>query len=567
MSKQTFNLVTDPWIKVIDNDTDQDKEVSLIELFENAQHYRRIAGEMRSQDLAILRFLLAILTTVYSRFDADDDSYEWLEIDPDTLKLTEPVDEDEYEQSDLYDTWQQLFQQGHFSTIITRYLNRYKSRFDLFGERPFYQVTAVAYDAMVPTRKSGERSGMVMIKQINRLISESENSPNIFTPKVDRKKNQVSLDELVRWLITYQNFTDVAKKTVIKADKYGEKVKKSAGWLYKLNPVFASGETLFETLMLNLILVPKDEYIVQKPVWEYDTLQDYVSFRQKEILPDDLANLYTAWSRLLYIEWDDQNQPTIFAAGIPMYSNENAFIEPMTTWRFDSRKDKKGFKPAVKSIRSLGIAMWRNFGQYVNVHKSGSHEPGIVSWLHTLERKGILASNMQLELSTAVLINDGNSTSQLPIAEVADEFVVKAEVLFDTTETLRWPERIENVIDLTQQIGKDYQQFIKTVCQIRSLDSGQFVSQYSAKFYDQLNQPFKQWLAGLSNDDNRDDKELEWQKTLKGIVLNSERELMNSSTSRDFAGISETKNGRPSIQNIFTASNQLRDKLKQHLSL
>jgi CRISPR system Cascade subunit CasA len=44
--------------------------VSLLDVFKNAQNYRQLAGEMKAQDLSILRFLLAILTTVYSRVDA-----------------------------------------------------------------------------------------------------------------------------------------------------------------------------------------------------------------------------------------------------------------------------------------------------------------------------------------------------------------------------------------------------------------------------------------------------------------------------------------------------------------
>ncbi|KRM95475.1 hypothetical protein FC19_GL001788 [Liquorilactobacillus aquaticus DSM 21051] len=565
MSNQVFNLVTDPWIKVIDKATNQDKEVSLTELFENAQHYSRLAGEMRSQDLAILRFLLAILTTVYSRFDADGMGYDWLEIDTETLKIINSVDEDDYEQDDLQKTWQQLFQQGHFSKIVIQYLKRYQKRFDLFGEQPFYQVTADEYDAVVPERKKvATGSGTVSVKQINRLISESNHTPDIFTPKTDGEKNHVSLDELVRWLIMYQNFTGVTDKTKVDTN---EKFSTPSGWLYKLNPVFANGATLFETLMLNLILFTKKEYVTQKPVWEYEDLQDYVANRKKLILPDDLAGLYTTWSRLLHIEWDEQSQPTIFSAGLPMFSNKNAFIEPMTTWKPDSQGGAEDFKPAVKSTRSLGIAMWRNFGQYVNVDKSISHEPGIVTWLHILEKKGMLVPNKQLNLSTAVLVSDGNATSQAPIAEIADDLVVKAEVLFDTKETQRWPERIENIIDLTQQIGKDYWQFVANVGQIRNLDSRQFASEYSAKFYDRLNEPFKQWLAGLSNDDNRDEKELEWQRTLRKIVLRSAEELMNSSTSRDIRGITTVRKGKSVIQNIFTSNNNLRYNLKRHLNL
>lgn len=565
MSSQSFNLVTDPWIKVIDKVTKQDTKVSLIELFRNAHNYSRLAGEMRSQDLATLRFLLAILTTVYSRFDADGEAYEWLKIDTATLTITEPVDEDEYEQSDLQDTWKQLFQQGHFSEVVTRYLKHYQDRFDLFGERPFYQITADEYDAVVPEKnKVATGSGKVAVKQINRLISESNNTPDVFTPKTDSEKNHVSLDELVRWLIMYQNFTGVTDKTKIENT---EKFSTPSGWLYKLNPVYADGNTIFQTLMLNLVLFTKKEYSAQKPVWEYSTVQEYVTTRKKMILPDDLSDLYTAWSRLLHIEWDEQEQPTIFSAGLPMFSSENAFVEPMTTWKPDSQGGTEDFKPALKSTRSLGISMWRNFGEYVTVNKSAQHEPGIVTWLHTLEKKGMLAPTKQLNLATAVLVSDGNATSQAPVAEVADDLVIKAEVLFDTEETQRWPERIENIIDLTQQIAKDYWQFVASVGQIRNLDSRQFASQYSSKFYDRLNEPFKQWLAGLSNDDDRDEKELEWQKSLRKIVLQAAEELMNSSTARDISGITVVKKNQSSIHNIFTANNYLRYNLKRHLNL
>lgn len=65
----SFNLVEKPWIKVIDF-ADQEQLVSLSEVFQNASQYRQLAGDTKSQDLAILRFLLAILTRVY--FDSNN---------------------------------------------------------------------------------------------------------------------------------------------------------------------------------------------------------------------------------------------------------------------------------------------------------------------------------------------------------------------------------------------------------------------------------------------------------------------------------------------------------------
>lgn len=73
----SFNLVTNPWIKVLKKDYTE-SEVSLSELFSNSEDYLQLAGDMKSQDLAILRLLLAILLSVYTRFDADDNTHGWI---------------------------------------------------------------------------------------------------------------------------------------------------------------------------------------------------------------------------------------------------------------------------------------------------------------------------------------------------------------------------------------------------------------------------------------------------------------------------------------------------------
>ena len=236
MSEKHFNLVTEPWIKVID-DQNQEREVSLEKLFTNIEHYRRLAGEMKSQDLAILRFLLAILTTVYSRYDAVDQPYDWLELDDQMRPVS--FDEDAFDserkriEKGLLATWRKLYHVGHFTPVLTEYLHQYQKRFDLFDKNtPFYQVTREQYDSLVPQNKTiAKGKGTVAVKQINRTISESNNKPDIFSPSTSLHKNDVSLAALVRWLITYQNFTAVTDKTKITTK---EKFSVSKGWLYGL---------------------------------------------------------------------------------------------------------------------------------------------------------------------------------------------------------------------------------------------------------------------------------------------------------------------------------------------
>lgn len=543
MSEQKFNLVTDPWIKVID-DNNQEQTVSLNELFVNTARYQRLAGEMRSQDLAILRFLLAILTTVYSRYDAHDHPYNWLQIDETTMRPvsldSESIEDDDQQiKNELLRTWSALYRSGQFSRTVTLYLEKNRDKFDVFNkDNPFYQVTKEQYDKLVPANKSVEKGkGTVAVKQINRTISESNNKPDIFSPSSSAHKNDISLDALVRWLITYQNFTAVTDKTkVTSKDKFSI----SKGWLYGLNPVFAVGNNLFETLMLNTVLIPQkeqfnDELINQMPVWEIP-INEYVDFRRNEQFPDNLAQLYTIWSRIIHIEWDS-GHPIIFSAGLPKLDNQDAFLEPMTTWK--KNKDA-GAKPNLRWLNSLGKAMWRNFGQYIAISEDNNNlEPGIVTWLKLLQNSKFIKLDAKIHLMTVGLINDGNATSQSPAAEFSDDMQINADVLFDDDSSRRnyWPHRIEDTVELTEKVGSYVWHFANNAGKLRGVaDAGSFANRISAEFYNQLNEPFNEWLSQLTNQDNRDQQVNMWKTILKQIALRSADDLMNKATPQEIRG-------------------------------
>lgn len=565
MEKQTFNLTTDPWIKVIEQQGGQERTVSLIDLFQHAQDYRQLAGEMRAQDLAILRLLLAILTTVYSRVDATGESYEWLEV-TDEFQVS-GVDVDDLSQSEfqkaMLRTWRQLQRTGHFSKEVTTYLRCYADRFDFFGQHPFYQATTDEYDALVPsTKKVATGRGQVAVKQINRRISESNSKPAIFAPKTGSFKNKIELAELIRWIVAYQNFTGVTDKTKIVTT---EKFSNSAGWLYRLSPVYAQGETLFDTLLLNLVLSEpaQDRAVIQRPVWEYASLQDYVDERRQQLRPTNLAALYTTWSRLLHIEWDAQQQPTIFSAGIPTFSAGDTLIEPMTTWRWNKKETQ--FRPATKGLRSVGIAMWRNFGQYVRVNDAkDQREPGLVTWLQTLKDQDALPDEQPVNLASVALIGDGNVTSQTPAMEVADDLSLQADVLFDPAIAEHWPTRIEDAIETTKAVGNDFYHFAADIGKIRNIDTKVFAGGWSAQFYDHLNQPFKQWLQTLTGRDNRDRKINEWKQQLKVILHATVQEMVQTSAPRDVIGIQDDQG---QTLNLFTAQRRLNYNVQLHLGL
>lgn len=69
MKEIEFNLLTEPWVRVRRPDNTV-QEVSLTDALLHAQDYVDLAGEIPTQDAAMLRLLLAVLFTVFSRVNA-----------------------------------------------------------------------------------------------------------------------------------------------------------------------------------------------------------------------------------------------------------------------------------------------------------------------------------------------------------------------------------------------------------------------------------------------------------------------------------------------------------------
>lgn len=557
MAEQHFNLVDEPWIQVIDLHGRQ-RTVSLIELFDHAQDYRQLAGDMHSQDLAILRFLLAILTTVYSRFGANGQPYDWLDIDPDTMQIViddedEINDDYKYYKEELLKTWISLHSRGHFTSIVNEYLEHYRYRFDMLDDNyPFYQVTYDEYDSLVKTRPKDFRietgKGTVGIKQINRTISESGNTRDVFSPRSEANKNTVNFDELARWLIMYQNFAGTTDKAKITA--MGD-LSVSRGWLYGLRPVFIKGQNLFETLLFNLDLSTSNTLsLIECPVWESNPYE-YVSERAAQVMPNNLAELYTLWARVLHIEWDG-GKPTIYSAGLPGPDSEGFFVEPMTVWKKRTKGEFVTWSPDVLRKETMSQTMWRNFGEYVPIHGSKDHEPGIVDWLHSLMKNKCIDSETQVILTTIGLVSDGKGPSQMPIAEVYDQMQLRADVLFDDDPKAKsyWPNRIERMIEQTDKIGTYYWQLARNAGKLRGIAKpGDYARQLTDRFYDSLNEPFYSWLASLTNHDDRDQKCDEWRETLRRLAYEAGRQLLDNASPQEIRGVVNESND---LITIFT---------------
>ena len=141
----TFNLVDEPWIRVR-NMAGLVEVRSLRSVLADARSIRALAGEIPTQDAAILRVLLAVLL---GSVRTDDDRSE----------------------DEALDLWLAWWHAGKFPDAVGAYLDTVRHRFDLLdATAPFFQVAGL-------TTASGRASGL------GKLIAEVPDGAPYFTTR------------------------------------------------------------------------------------------------------------------------------------------------------------------------------------------------------------------------------------------------------------------------------------------------------------------------------------------------------------------------------------------------
>lgn len=227
------------------------RDVSLRECFAEAHVIRALAGEVATQDAAILRLLLAIL----HRSVADLPEY-------------------------AVDVWRGLWAAPTLPLVaIDQYLDRVEGRFNLFDDvAPFLQVADLS---------AAKTSGLV------KLVADVPDGAPFFTTRAGVELESLSLSEAARWLVHVQAFDPSGIKTGMQGDprvKGGKGYPIGTGWVGRCGLIIAEGVTLKDTLLLNLVLgTGESDAEPDLPVWERKPLGPGPEHRHPEPLgPIDL---------------------------------------------------------------------------------------------------------------------------------------------------------------------------------------------------------------------------------------------------------------------------------------
>jgi len=504
MTEKEFNLLDEPWILAI-NHKGEMEELSLIDVFRRAHELQGLAGELPTQDIAILRILLAILHATFGRLD--------------TKGNAAPISaQSEAQPTDALARWKDLWGRGQFPcSIIESYLSKYHDRFWLFHpERPFFQVAALAN---TPTTSYG-------VSKLNGELSESTNKIRLFQQRTGASKAALKYNEATRWLIYINAFDDTSAKP-----KGKDMPSPGVGWLGKLGLVIAIGNNLFETLMLNFVLLQNGEdklWDNEKPVWELEQVK--LDERTPITMPTNASQLLTLQSRRLLLVRDGESVIGYGLLGGDFFPKENSFAEHMTIWRNAAKKE--GAVPEfVPRRHDPSRKLWRDFAS-LSAQGVGNNRPGIIKWLGRLKHEGIIHHSHFIFHTAATHYGDKDFFVD---DAFSDSLSFNSGLLSDLGA--KWVYRIINEIETTSQLVRQLW-FLARNLAIADGGSNENDRGNTAKeqAYYQLDAPFRQWLDGIDPEEEMDDACLEWFTIARRIIRSIGKELLNQCGPQAYIG-------------------------------
>lgn len=347
----SFNLVDEPFIPCVLPDGTS-AELGLRETLQRAPDIREVRDASPLVTAALHRLLLAILHRNFG---------------PANLKA-----------------WKRLWQAGRFDPgPLADYWQRCRGRFDLFDStQPFYQTAGF---------RTKEPSS------VSRLFHElaSGNNATLFDHTLDDNPPALTPAVAARLVIAHQSFAIGGGKSETGYTSHAPLIQGAV--------VFPQGDTLFETLLLNLIAYNADEPFPAKndtPVWE----RGAESPTQGPPAPAGYLDYLTWQSRTLALQPESDEGRTVvrrvfYAQGRKLDAPN--LTDPAMAYRKDENLGWRAIR--LSDHREL----WRDSGALFQLTGNGQGKrPDCFNWLARLVADGALLSSQRYDFAVYGLCSD-----------------------------------------------------------------------------------------------------------------------------------------------------------------
>lgn len=508
----TFNLADEPWLPCLRADGAL-VTLSLRDLLLQAHQIQDLVPDSPTQYPPLLRLILAV---VHRAVGTDDHPG--------------PRTEEE---------WRALWKMDRLpADRITRYLDRFRDRFDLFhDETPFAQAAGLR-------ARSGETKTIGLLIP---YVAAGNNVP-LFSAARDADPPPLSPAEAARWLVHAHAWDTAAIKTGAEDDpqvKNGKTTGNPTGPLGQLGVLIPTGPTLRHTLLCNLrILTSQISGSGDAPLWERPPLGP----QWRERTPAGLLDLYTWPSRRIRLipePADDgvRVRRVVLCAGDRLRLHELYGIEPHCAWRRSRPQEKKLGRGVVYMpvTHRPGRQLWRGLGPVLarealtGIDGPNSKVPAMLEQLadhaDTLEE----LAGVPLRLR-GIGMTYGNQSAI--IDETYSDVLPLPVALLGAQESV-WEPVVLDAVRAAEAVARHLAALASNLAKAAGCDDDRLLDarrdQASTRLYADLDHPFRQWLARIDDLTPRAARD-EWRDTVRKSALQIADDLIGRVSPRAVRG-------------------------------
>ncbi|GHJ28823.1 type I-E CRISPR-associated protein Cse1/CasA [Streptomyces hygroscopicus subsp. sporocinereus] len=480
----SFDLTSQPWIPVLYRDGRQD-ELSLREVFAQASDVARIVGDVPTQEFALLRLLLAV---AHDALDGPRDADQWA---------------DWWEDEDCF-------------APVPSYLDAHRERFDLLHPvAPFFQV-------------AGLRTSRDEVFSLNRIVADVPNGEPFFTarmPSVER----LGFAEAARWVVHAHAYDTSGIKTGVVGDgraKNGKVYPLGVGWAGNLGGVFAEGDTLRETLLLNMVARHTNRHRSDpddRPAWRREPCGPGAAPDRR---PRGVRDLYTWQGRRLRLHFDsDGVYGVVLSYGDPLPLHNLHEREPMTVWRRSATQEKKLGEPQVYMPKGHNPerAVWRGLSSLLAERPTASQTTeaapelgaAVLEWIAQLATaEGYLPRGTRFR---ARIVGAVYGTQQSVIDEIVDDRLSIAVILLNRQDR-RYAQQAVSAVDDADEAVAVLGDLAVDLARASGAATEGPRSRAREQGYDALDAPYRSWLQNLGGAADPEEHRTRWRAEAHRII-------------------------------------------------
>jgi len=506
-----FNLLDEPWI-LVRNKHGGTEELSVLQVFRRAHELVCLDCELPIQNIAILRFLLAIVYAVFTRVDEHGESAPLVDFD---------VSE---QRSEALRRWKALWDMPELPyTVIEQYLEFYRDRFWLkHPTQPFYQVAGL-------TTSDGSVRDISLL-----MLDVPSQDRRLFSLRFDSGPGVLTASEAARLLITFQAWDIAGLKSSIKDSlgNSGDRYPSGTGWLGKLGIVFINEAIFADTLLMNFVLLFEDERLLPFgiPIWE----EPLKTALKLDLHPNGYIDLLTLQSRRMLLSFDDEAVTGYIYSYGDIVDSKNMIVEQMTAWY--TKSISKTETVLLPSTHKIGRSIWRDLSSLLPLASDNSGNKktaGIVNWLRIL-KDSRLFNNSTVNLSAVGVIY---GTQNSVIEETIDDELMMNSGLFATLSQ-QWVTRIIDSLGKTEECINQLGFLARKIAQASGSSDGISEKDNARESaYDSFDNQFRRWLVSIDPEvDDMKERMLEWKSITQETVIRLGTELYMSTNSQAIVG-------------------------------